>query len=169
MRNQMRKPVFTFVGSVVSIILLAGCVVHVGAGENSNSWSDGKNYSEVNKSISIGDGKTVGNVSSVNGGLKLGDNVDAGKVSSVNGRLRVGSDARVDELSTVNGSLSSDEGLRSAGDVSTVNGSIKLKHNSNVGGTVSTVNGSINLEGVSIEKNIEKSNALHLQSCNRNR
>jgi DUF4097 and DUF4098 domain-containing protein YvlB len=158
MRNQMRKPVFTFVGSVVSIILLAGCVVHVGAGENSNSWSDGKNYSEVNKSISIGDGKTVGNVSSVNGGLKLGDNVDAGKVSSVNGRLRVGSDARVDELSTVNGSLSSDEGLRSAGDVSTVNGSIKLKHNSNVGGTVSTVNGSINLEGVSIEKNIETVN-----------
>ena len=165
MTNQLRKPIFTFIGAVCSIILLAGCIVHVGAGEagedgyaSSSSWSEGKNYSEVNKSINIGDGQSVGNVSTVNGSLSMGDSVTADKVSSVNGRLSVGENANVRELSTVNGSLKVGEGLRTKNDVSTVNGSIKLRNDSEVGGTISTVNGSITLDGVRVEKNIETVN-----------
>jgi DUF4097 and DUF4098 domain-containing protein YvlB len=166
MTQQVKKPVYSLIGVMVSITLMAGCVLHVGAGEstnsaskgNSSSWSDGKNYSEVNKSIRISDGENVGNVSTVNGSLAIGDNVSAGRVTSVNGKLRAGTNATVSELSTVNGSLSAESGLRASGNVSTVNGSIKLYADSEVGGSVSTVNGSIKLEGVSIDENIETVN-----------
>ena len=161
MTKNIKKPIFTFMAGFTSLILLAGCVVHVGAGESDNhasSWSSGKDYSEVNKSIKISEGKSVGNVSTVNGSLHLGDKVSAEKVSSVNGRLKVGDNVTVEGLSTVNGGLSAGEGLRAEDNVSTVNGSIKLHENSQVGGTVSTVNGSINLEGVIIGQNIETVN-----------
>lgn len=167
MTRHEKKPVYTFLGTILSIILLAGCVVHVGADESertNSSWSDGQSYSEINKSIRISDGENVGNVSSVNGSLTMGDKVSAEKVTSVNGRLQVGTGASVNELSTVNGSLSAEAGLRARGNVSTVNGSINLHDDSEVGGSVSTVNGSIKLKGVSIDENIETVNgSIHLE------
>lgn len=158
MTKQVRRPVITFIFSVMTVILLAGCIVHVGANKANANISFGEDYSSVNKSLSIGEGKTIGDASTVNGKLSLADNVTAQEVSSVNGRLVVGESVNVDELSTVNGKLSAGKNFTSKGDVSTVNGKIELVKDSVVKGNVRSVNGKIDIDGVDIHQNIETVN-----------
>jgi predicted acyltransferase (DUF342 family) len=159
MTQHVQKSVFTFMFTFASIILLAGCFVHVGESKANPSIGDGKDYSSVNKSLTISEGRSVGGASSVNGSLTLEDNVTAGEVSSVNGRLRVGDNVTVEELSTVNGRLTAGTNLVVNGEVSTVNGKIELSDPSLVKGDVTTVNGNIELDGVVVERNIETVNA----------
>jgi UDP-3-O-[3-hydroxymyristoyl] glucosamine N-acyltransferase len=159
MTQQVRRPVLTFIAATMSIILLAGCIVHVGASKANTNLSLDEDYSSVNKSLTIGEGKTIGDASAVNGSLTIKDNVIAQDVSSVNGRLSVGDNVTVDELSTVNGKITVGEGLVANSDVSTVNGKIELNEKSVVKGSVTSVNGKMELDGVEIEKNIETVNA----------
>ena len=159
MTKPIQKSISTFFVAFFSVVMLGGCIVHVGASKANANVDGYSNYSEVNKSLRISEGRSVGNVSSVNGSLTIEDNVVAEEVSSVNGRLRVGENVTVDELSTVNGSLTAGEGLTSNHSVSTVNGKIDLSDKSMVKGNVSTVNGSIDLTGVVVEKDIETVNA----------
>ncbi len=166
MTKPVQKSITTFFMAFFSIVMLGGCIVHVGSGKANASIDGYGNYSEVNKSLRISEGRTVGDVSSVNGGLTIEDNVVAEDVTSVNGRLRVGENVTVDELSTVNGRLSAGEGLTANDDVSTVNGKIDLNANTTVKGNVSTVNGNIDLTSVLVEKNLETVNASILLSGN---
>lgn len=159
MTQQVRRPVLTFIAAIMSVILLAGCIVHVGASKANTSVSFDQDYSSVNKALTIGEGKTIGDASAVNGRLTIEDNVNAQDVSSVNGRLSVGDNVTVNELSTVNGKISAGKGLVANNDVSTVNGKIELNEKSVVKGNVSSVNGKMELDGVDIEKNIETVNA----------
>lgn len=159
MTKQVKRPVLTFIVAIMSLILLAGCIVHVGSGKASARISMDGDYSTVNKSLTIGEGKTIEDASAVNGRLTIEDNVTAEDVSSVNGRLSVGDNVTLDDLSTVNGKLSAGTGLTANGDVSTVNGKIELNKNSLVKGSVTSVNGKMVIEGVVVEKNIETVNA----------
>lgn len=159
MTKQVRRPVLTFIVAIMSVILLAGCIVHVGASKANAKISIDGNYSSANKSVTVSKGKTIGDASAVNGRLTIEDNVTAKDVSSVNGRLSVGDNVTVDELSSVNGKLSAGHGLLANGNVSTVNGKIELREKSTVKGNVSSVNGKMEIDGVAIQKNIESVNA----------
>lgn len=159
MTQQVKRPVLTFIAAIMSIILLAGCIVHVGASKANANVSLDQDYSSVNKSLTIDEGKTIGDASAVNGSLKVEDNVTAQDVSSVNGRLSVGDNVTLDELSSVNGKISAGHGLMANSDVSTVNGKIELNEKSVVKGSVTSVNGKMELDGVDVEKNIETVNA----------
>lgn len=159
MTQQVRKPVLTFIAAIMSITLLAGCIVHVGKSKASANVSFDTDYSSVNKSLTIDEGKTIGDASAVNGRLTLRDNVTADDVSSVNGRLSVGDNVTVNELSTVNGKIDAGSRLLANNDVSTVNGKIELNEKSVVKGSVTSVNGKIEIDGVNIGKNIETVNA----------
>ncbi|MFT4653913.1 MAG: hypothetical protein ACI82S_001566 [Patiriisocius sp.] len=159
MTQQVRRPVLTFIVAIMSVILLAGCIVHLGASKVNAQVSIDDDYSSVNKSLTVGEGKTIGDASAVNGTLTIEDNVTAKDVSSVNGRLYVGDNVTVDELSSVNGNLSAGHGLLANRNVSTVNGKIELREKSLVKGNVSSVNGKMEIDGVDIQKNIETVNA----------
>ena len=159
MIQQVRRPVLTFIAATMSVILLAGCIVHVGASKANANLSFDQDYSSVNKSLTIGEGKTIGDASAVNGSLTIEDDVNAQDVSSVNGRLSIGDNVTLNELSTVNGKITAGKGLIANNDVSTVNGKIELKEKSVVKGSVTSVNGKIELDGVDVEKNIETVNA----------
>jgi DUF4097 and DUF4098 domain-containing protein YvlB len=158
MTQQIKKPVLAFIMAVMSVILLGGCIIHVGASKANANLSFDDDYSSVNKSLSVAAGKSIGDASAVNGSLTLGDGVSAKDVSSVNGRLSVGNNVSLDELSTVNGKLSAGRGLNATSDVSSVNGKIELNTDSVVKGSVTTVNGKMEIDGVNIEKNIETVN-----------
>ncbi len=158
MSNRIKRPVFTFIGTVFSFILLSGCIVHVGASPSEYGHS-GSDYSSVNKSLKVSDGKEVGDLSSVNGRLSVGDRVSAEDISSVNGSLSIGSNVSAEDVSTVNGRLSASEGLRVSGDLTSVNGGISVARNSEILGDVTSVNGSIKLNGVTVGKNVETVNA----------
>ncbi len=157
MQSSIKKPVFTFIMVVTSFILLAGCIVHVGSSKANASFDD--DYSAVNKSLTISQGKHIDDASSVNGNLTLEDNVTADEVSSVNGAITIGDNVKLDELSSVNGKLTTGANLYVKDDVSTVNGSILIRKNSRVMGDVTSVNGAITLQGVMIEGDIETVNA----------
>lgn len=159
MTQQVRRPVLTFIAAIMSVILLAGCIVHVGASKANVNASFDQDYSSVNKSLTIGEGKTIRDASAVNGRLTVEDNVTAQDVSSVNGRLSVGDNVTLNDLSTVNGKISAGHGLMANGDVSTVNGKIELNEKSLVKGSVTSVNGKMALDGVDVENNIETVNA----------
>lgn len=163
MSKTIQNPIIKVVAAVSSVILLGGCIMHVGANKANASaaasYSYGDDFSSVNKSLTISEGKSVGNASSVNGSLSLSDNVTAARVSSVNGRLKVGENVSADELSTVNGKLTAGQNLRVGGDVTTVNGKIELNRGSEIEGNVSSVNGKMELTGVLVEQNIETVNA----------
>ncbi len=159
MTQHARRPVLTFILAVMSVVLLAGCIVHVGASKANAGVSIDGDHSSVNKSLTIGEGKTIGDASAVNGRLTIEDNVTAKDVSSMNGSLSVGNNVTVEELSTVNGKLSVGHSLLATSNVSTVNGKIELREKSVVKGNVSSVNGKMEIDGVDIEKNIETVNA----------
>jgi DUF4097 and DUF4098 domain-containing protein YvlB len=159
MTRKVTRPVLTFILAVMSVILLAGCIVHVGASKANATISMDGDYSSVNKSLTISQGKNVGDASAVNGRLTIEDDVTAKDVSSVNGRLTVGNDVTLDKLSTVNGKLSAGYSLFVNSDVSSVNGKIELREKSVVKGNVSSVNGKMEIDGVDIYNNIETVNA----------
>ena len=155
MTRQVRKSVLTFIFTSIAALSLAGCIIHVGASKATAKISFDDDYTSVNKSLNIGEGKTIGDASSVNGTLTLQDNITAKDVSTVNGRLKVGKNVSLEELSTVNGKLSAGAKLNAKGDVSSVNGKISLDKESTVGGSVSSVNGKIELDGVDVLNNIQ--------------
>lgn len=158
MTQRVKKSVLTFIFTIITTVLLAGCIVHVGASKANVRISYDDDHSTVNKSLNIAKGNTIGDASTVNGKLTLNDNITAKDVSSVNGRLMVGNNVSLNDLSTVNGKLSAGPGLNAQGDVTTVNGKIELNKASVVKGNVTSVNGKIEINGVDIQKNIETVN-----------
>lgn len=158
MSKRIRKPVFTFMGGFVLLIMLSGCIIHVGATKGDVDMEWGSDYSSVNKSLTISEGKEVGDVSAVNGSLTIRDNVTADDISSVNGSVKIGDNVSAKEITTVNGRLSAGKGLKVSGEVGSVNGTITLSENSVIEGELSTVNGTLELSGVTVAQNIETVN-----------
>ncbi len=162
--NEMTKytllPVYTFMGLIVTSVLLAGCVIHVGASDGNGGYSSGNNssYSSTNKSVSVGEGLNVGDVSSVNGSVTLSNSVIAKEVSSVNGRVKIGDNVTVSSVELVNGKVSIGENFSAAESVETVNGNITIGKKSSVAQNIETVNGNIELTGVSVGQDVETTN-----------
>ncbi|MFC4701220.1 hypothetical protein ACFO4O_13690 [Glaciecola siphonariae] len=160
MTKQIKLPVFAFMALVSSSLLLAGCVIHVGASDDKGGYSYAKerNYSSTNKSVKVAQGVSAGNVSSVNGSVKVEDNASVEEVSNVNGRISIGENVTAADVSVVNGKVSIGKGFTGQGNIETVNGQIKIDSDSSVTGNIETVNGDIELEGVSIGGSVSSTN-----------
>lgn len=163
MTRHVKTPVFLFITVFLSAIMLSGCIIHVGASTAKADYQIGDDYSTVNKSLTIDEGKTVGDVSAVNGTLTVKDNVSAEDISGVNGSVSIGKNVFAESASTVNGRLRAQSNFVVAENVSSVNGGIFLNPNSTVGGKLETVNGQIDLDGVHVKKDIVSvSGNIHL-------
>lgn len=164
MITQIKRPVYTFIGISLFSIFLSGCIVHVNAKDADWDYEKGSessysgDISSTNKSVKVGEGRSVENISSVNGSVKVSDDVSAEDISSVNGKVSIGDNVSADSVESVNGQVKIGSGFKSRGQVSTVNGGIRIDNDSSVGGAVSTVNGSIRLEGVIVGKDISTKN-----------
>ena len=102
-------------------------------------------YSTVNKSISIGENTTAGDVESVNGSIRIGDNSFVDSVEAVNGSIKLGNDVTVDDsVEAVNGTITLQAGCQVGGHVETVNGTIRME-NTQVADNVETVNGALRI------------------------
>lgn len=102
-------------------------------------------YSTVNKSITIGDNTTAGDIESVNGSIRIGANSFVDSVEAVNGSIKLGNDVAVDDsIEAVNGTITLQPGCEVGDRVETVNGSIRME-NAKVAGDVETVNGSLRI------------------------
>ena len=105
----------------------------------------GSNHSTVNKSISISDNTTTGEVDSVNGSIRIGDNSFVESIEAVNGSINLGNDVTVDKgIEAVNGAIKLKPGCEVGGNVETVNGGIRLQ-NTRVSGDVKTINGQLRI------------------------
>jgi len=115
----------------------------------------GSNHSTVNKSISISDNTTAGEVDSVNGTLRIGDNSFVESIDAVNGSINLGNDVTVDKgIEAVNGAIKLKPGCEVGGNIETVNGGIRLQ-NTRVSGDVETINGQLRiLEGSEVAGNV---------------
>jgi UDP-3-O-[3-hydroxymyristoyl] glucosamine N-acyltransferase len=157
MISQIRRPVYSFIGITLVSLSLSGCIIHVNA--KSKDWdNDSTSYMEdlksTNKSVNVGEGRTVENVGSVNGSVVIKDNVTAKRVTNTNGSITIGDNVKVESVEAVNGGIKIGEGFVSEEDVSTVNGQIAIQEKSQIGGELSTVNGSVSINGVVVEKDI---------------
>jgi len=102
-------------------------------------------YSTVNKSISIGENTTAGDVESVNGSIRIGDNSFVDSVEAVNGSIKLGNDVTVDDsVEAVNGTITLQAGCQVGGHVETVNGTVRME-NTQVADNVETVNGALRI------------------------
>ncbi|MFA3790129.1 hypothetical protein AB6T38_03340 [Aliiglaciecola sp. SL4] len=149
------KPLKTLSQAIIAssaVVLLSGCIIHVGGG--SNDTSSGNSVSSVFGGLEVSQGKHVSNVTSVNGSIQLHDNVTARTVDTVNGSIEMGEYVSVQNATTVNGDISAQQHFSSAGVVKTVNGDISLQAFSNVAEDVETINGEIKLNGVLVEGSV---------------
>ncbi|WP_395339339.1 hypothetical protein PN836_014275 [Ningiella sp. W23] len=173
MKNYLKLPVLGFIAAISSSIMVSGCIIHVGANDleggysfDSETWDSGvsedesgkRTYSSTNKSIKVGEGKSVGDISSVNGSVKVEDGVSASEVSNVNGRIDIGNNVSVRNVDLVNGRIRIGEDFRSTGSIESVNGEITIDAGGNVGGSVETVNGDIVLKQVDVATNVSTVN-----------
>jgi len=114
----------------------------------------------VNRSIALGDGKTVRfSHHTVNGCITIGSDCDVrATCESVNGVITVGPDSRVRTLQVVNGQIDLRECHRS-GHVDFVNGPIRCSPGVKVERGVSSVNGKVELAGTTVARDIKTHNA----------
>jgi len=128
------------------VFLLAGASVAVAAGPD---------IGQVNGSIVVTAGQSVGDVSTVNGSIHLDDKAIVADAHTVNGGITLGAASAAQSLTTVNGSISIGATSRVAGAVTTVNGAIALQHSADVSGRLINVNGSIHLDAAHVGGGIE--------------
>jgi hypothetical protein len=157
MINQIRRPIYSFIGITLISFTLGGCIIHVNA-KNKDWDTDPTFYSSdvksTNKSVKVGAGRTVQDVGSLNGSVVIKDKVTAARVSSTNGSISIGDDVKVDSVNGVNGQIKIGEGFVAEQNVSTVNGQIEIQEQGLIGGELSTVNGNISVSGVIVENDI---------------
>jgi DUF4097 and DUF4098 domain-containing protein YvlB len=160
MTTPTKLPVFTFIAVIMSSVMLAGCIIHVGASDKDGGYSydNGRDYSSTNKSVKVAEGLEVEDISSVNGSVTVSDKVSADEVSAVNGRIRIGDGVSVSSVEGVNGKIDIGSNFSAKESVETVNGNITIDENSRVGKNVETVNGNIKLEGVAVNNNLSTKN-----------
>nr|WP_297348641.1 hypothetical protein [uncultured Glaciecola sp.] len=155
MINQIRRPIYSFIGITLISLSLSGCIIHVNA--KNKDW-DKDNYSSdvtsTNKSVKVAEGRTVEDVGSVNGSVVIKDNVTAKRVTNTNGRISIGNNVNVDSVDAVNGQIKIGEGFIAKENVSTVNGQIVIQEQGQIGGGLTTVNGNILINSVVVEKDI---------------
>ena len=115
----------------------------------------GDSVSTVNKSISLDDNSSSGDVDSVNGSIRIGANSVVQSVESVNGSINLGKDVKVERgVEAVNGSIKLEPGCGVGGNVETINGSIRLI-NTSVSGDIETIHGGIRLlSGTEVAGNV---------------
>jgi len=111
--------------------------------------------STVNKSISLGDNSTAGDIDSVNGSIRIGNNSFVKSVEAVNGSIKLGNDVTVDRgVEAVNGAITLQPGCEVGGNVESVNGGIHME-STRVSGDVETVNGELRiLSGSEVSGNV---------------
>jgi hypothetical protein len=161
MINNIRRPIYTFIGISFLSFSLSGCILHVNAkgnGRDNASSSYSKDMTATNKSVTVGEGRTVENISSVNGSILIKNDVVANKVTNTNGQISIRDNVSVDSVKGVNGQIKIGEGFTSQDGIKNVNGQISIREGSKVGGDISTVNGSINLSSVTVEGGLETVN-----------
>jgi hypothetical protein len=161
MINQIRRPIYSFIGITLFSFTLSGCIIHVNA-KYKDSDADTAIYSSdvksTNKSVEVGAGRTVQDVGSVNGSVVIQDKVTAARVSTTNGSISIGDNVKVDSVNGVNGQIEIGEGFVAEQNVSTVNGQIKIQEQGQIGGELSTVNGDISISDVIVETDIVTAN-----------
>jgi hypothetical protein len=115
----------------------------------------------VNRSIALGDGKTVRfSHHTVNGSITIGSDCDVrATCESVNGAIIVGPDSRVRTLQAVNGLIDLRERVMVHGNVNSVNGSIRCSPGVKVERGVSSFNGKVELAGTTVARDIKTHNA----------
>jgi len=157
MINQIRRPIYSFIGITLISFALSGCIIHVNA-KNKDWDTDTTAYSSdvksTNKSVKVGAGRTVQDVGSVNGSVIIKNKVTAERVSNTNGSISIGDNVKVASVNGVNGQIKIGKDFVAEQNVSTVNGQIKIQEQGQIGGELSTVNGNISINGVIVEKNI---------------
>jgi len=159
MINQIRRPVYSFIGITLMSLSLGGCIIHVNA--KNKDWDKDSYSSDVtstNKSVNVAEGRTVEDVGSVNGSVVVEDNVTAKHVTNINGRISIGDNVSVDSLDSVNGQIKIGENFVAKESVSTVNGQIVIQEQGQIGGGLTTVNGNILISSVVVEKDIVSAN-----------
>ena len=111
----------------------------------------------VNRSIALGDGKTVRfSHHAVNGCITIGSDCDVrATCESVNGVITVGPDSRVRTLQAVNGQIDLRERVIVQGNVDSVNGSIRCSPGVKVERGVSSFNGKVELAGTTVARDIK--------------
>jgi DUF4097 and DUF4098 domain-containing protein YvlB len=157
MINQIRRPIYSFIGITFISFTLSGCIIHVNAkseGWNADTALYSSDVKSTNKSVKVGAGRTVQDVGSVNGSVVIQDKVTAARVSTTNGSINLGDDVKVDSVGSVNGQIEIGEGFVAEQNVSSVNGQIKIQEQGQIGGELSTVNGNISINDVIVEKDI---------------
>jgi len=112
-------------------------------------------YSTVNKSISIDDNSSTGDVDSVNGSIRIGSNSFVESVESVNGSIKLGNDVTVERgVEAVNGAITLQAGCEVGGNVESINGGIRME-NARIAGDVETINGQLRiLNGSEVTGNV---------------
>lgn len=161
MINNIRRPMYTFIGISFLSFSLSGCILHVnakGSDRENHSSNYVKDISATNKSVVVDEGRSVENISSVNGSILVKDDVVANKVTNTNGQISIRDNVSVDSVTGVNGQIKIGEGFTSKEGINNVNGKISIREGSKVGGDISTVNGSINLSSVTVEGALETVN-----------
>jgi DUF4097 and DUF4098 domain-containing protein YvlB len=115
----------------------------------------------VNRSIALGDGKTVhSSHHTVNGSITIGSNCDVqATCESVNGGITVGPDSRVRTLQTVNGPIDLGERVTVQGNVNSVNGFIRCNPGVKIERGLSSVNGKVDLAETTVARDIKTRNA----------
>jgi hypothetical protein len=159
MINQIRCPIYSFIGITLMSLSLGGCIIHVNA--KNKDWekdSYSSNVTSTNKSVNVAEGRTVEDVGSVNGSVVVEDNVTAKHVTNINGRISIGNNVSVDSLDSVNGQIKVGESFVAKESVSAVNGQIVIQGQGKIGGRLTTVNGNILISSVVVEKDIVSTN-----------
>ena len=155
MIKHTKHSVYGFLLSIFASILLTSFLIQ----STANAYDGGKkDYTTLNKKVSVDDGVSTDEISSVNGKVDVGDNVTADEVSSVNGKLDIGRGLTANSVSSVNGKIEIGRNATIDRDVEAVNGKIEVGPSSKVGGSVTTVNGAIELVEVEVGSNIETVN-----------
>ena len=139
------KIYFKFLSAVTLAVLIILPAVAMASGS----------HSTVNKSISIDDNSTTGDVDSVNGSIRIGSNSFVDSVESVNGSIKLGNDVTVDRgIDAVNGSITLQPGCEVGGNVESINGGIRME-NARIAGDVETINGQLRiLNGSEVSGNV---------------
>jgi hypothetical protein len=160
MTNQTRLPVYAFIGLISLSVMLAGCIIHVGARDAGSTftYSIDDDYSTTNKSVKIPKGSAVQDVSSVNGAVTLADEVTAEELSNVNGSITIGNKVTVRGIETVNGKIQIGDNFSATESIETVNGKIAIGNHGKVSKNIETVNGNIELNKVIVGQDIETTN-----------
>lgn len=142
------------------LILLNGCVVHIG-----EKGYLGNSMDAVFGEIRVGSGLSVGSLSNVNGGISVERDATVDNVDAVNGNITIAENVNAGNVNSVNGNIDISEKLNGRRSAESVNGNITIGQYSVVTHSVTTINGNIVLDSVSVGFDVETLNGdIHIKT-----